>query len=226
MMPPYLKICGIRQLSTAAMITKYNIDYIGFVFAPSKRQVSPLEAQLITSQMKLESTKQRFVGVFVNPSVEHLIEITDSIPLDVVQLHGQEPASLIREFKSKRMNIQVWKAIGLIDQQEDTPEIINAKLSPYLGLIDALLLDAYDPLVGGGTGRAFQWERIPAYADWLRKNGILLFIAGGLHPHNISSLLSAYGPEIDGIDVSSGVETDGMKDLDKIRIFTERVKFQ
>lgn len=89
---------------------------------------------------------------------------------------------------------------------------------PYAGTVDAFLLDT----PGGGTGRRFAWDVIPGYAAAARELGVPLFVAGGLDPGNVTDLVGRYGP--DGVDVSSGVETDGAKDPAKIAAFLERVR--
>ncbi len=99
---------------------------------------------------------------------------------------------------------------------------MSSQLDPFRHSIDAVLLDTHDPLTGGGSGKAFAWNRIPSYLNWSRKNGLQLFVAGGLHDGNVDVLVRDYLP--DGVDVSSGVETEGKKDIEKIRRFVERVK--
>ena len=88
-------------------------------------------------------------------------------------------------------------------------------------LLDVLLLDTFDPQ-GGGSGKTFRWEAIPPYAEWAAGEGVPLFVAGGLTAGNVGELIAAFAPA--GVDVSSGVETDGVKDLQKIRDFARKVK--
>jgi len=97
-----------------------------------------------------------------------------------------------------------------------------SRLDPYLDAIDAVLLDTYDPAAAGGTGRTFAWECIPLYLAWTRRHGLPLIVAGGLHADNVRELIDRYGP--DGVDVSSGVETNGEKDIEKIATFVKKVK--
>jgi phosphoribosylanthranilate isomerase len=98
---------------------------------------------------------------------------------------------------------------------------VERQLGGYRGAVDAILLDTHDPVYGGGSGTTFAWECIPPYLRWAREAGIRLLVAGGLSADNVGELVAAYGP--DGVDVSSGVETDGVKDIAKIRDFVERV---
>ncbi|HZG85253.1 phosphoribosylanthranilate isomerase [Paenibacillus sp.] len=219
---PLLKVCGLRDAATAAGAAKLAIDYIGFVFAPSKRRVTASEARDLIAAMREEGGRQRFVGVFVNPSLDELDAVLSEAPLDVVQLHGAETADFVRAFRERHPGVRVWKALGVSGEADHSAEAVASRLAPFAGLLDGLLLDAYDPHVGGGTGKTFRWDAIPAYAAWTEREGIPLFAAGGLHADNVRELLAAHA--VGGVDVSSGVETDGAKDLTKIRTFVERVK--
>ncbi|WP_138492951.1 phosphoribosylanthranilate isomerase [Paenibacillus pinistramenti] len=95
-------------------------------------------------------------------------------------------------------------------------------LQPYLGAVDAVLLDTYDPIYGGGSGVAFDWTLIRPYQDWAQARQLPLMIAGGLNEENVGRLVSGYLP--DGVDVSSGVERNGVKDTALIKAFVERVR--
>lgn len=218
-----LKVCGLKDASVARSIASLAIDYIGFVFAPSKRQVSPQQALEMIEACRERGGRMKFAGVFVNPELEELRALMDAVPLDVIQLHGQESEAFVRECRILFSGVQIWKALGVKEdeaQHSDVPE----RLKSYSGKIDALLLDAYDPRVGGGTGQTFRWNLIPPYKEWAARQGIPLFIAGGLHAGNVGDLLRQY--PVDGVDVSSGVETDGVKDINKIQTFVKRVKNQ
>lgn len=211
-----VKICGIRNSQTLQAMLDLPVDYVGFVFAPSKRQVSPEEAgEMLRFLHNSGVSDGRFqsVGVFVNPEWDMLAATIARAPLDVVQLHGQETPEVCRSVK-ETFGTQVWRSLSAVSATKQA----LAGLDAYLGSIDALLLDT----AGGGTGQTFDWQAIPAYQEWCKANGVKLFVAGGLQPDNVAGLLEAYKP--DGVDVSSGVETDGVKDPDKIKRFVERVK--
>lgn len=197
------------------------VDFIGFVFAPSRRRVTPEQAALLAAQLKAWMTPEipQSVGVFVNPDLEELAAIVEEAQLDVVQLHGQESPQFCREVK-ERLGTRVFKVLSVQSLNENSEASINHEL--YAGVIDGLLLDTFDPVYGGGSGSTFAWEEIPAYRDWARAQGIPLFVAGGLLPSNVAELIDKYSP--DGVDVSSGVESDGVKDIDKIAAFVGRVK--
>lgn len=230
-----VKICGLMSVDIIESMLQLPIDYIGFLFAPSKRQVTAeLARDMIEAVRKKEGRRPLTVGVFVNPTMEQLEQMLAVAPLDVVQLHGQETPEFCRQAKD-RLRVDVYKVFSVAEsisaedgggsdeaQDRQRPEVVAAQLNPYHGCIDGMLLDTYDPIVGGGTGKAFAWERIPPYAAWADQEGIPLIIAGGLDADNVQGLVSAFRPN--GVDVSSGVETNGAKDIAKITAFVERVK--
>lgn len=230
-----VKICGLMSVPMIESMLHLPIDHIGFLFAPSKRQVTAeLAKDMIEAVRKKAGRRPLTFGVFVNPSMEQLEQLLAVAPLDVVQLHGQETPEFCRQVKD-RLPVDVYKVFsvsesasaenaGAGDTAEDrqSAEAIAAQLDPYRGCIDGMLLDTHDPIVGGGTGKAFAWDRIPPYAAWADQEGIPLLVAGGLDADNVQGLISAFRPN--GVDVSSGVETNGAKDIAKITAFVERVK--
>jgi phosphoribosylanthranilate isomerase len=225
--PASVKICGIQHTAMLEAAAHLPIDHIGFVFAKSKRQVTPEQAgELIRYMRENQSSGAAVpdaVGVFVNPTQEELIHTLKVAPLDIVQLHGQETPEFCRWVK-EHLQVQVFKVMSVQRSDKAIPSItlISVQLDPYLGAIDGLLLDTHDPIYGGGSGVPFAWDCIPVYKSWTQAAGIKLLVAGGLSPENVSELVEAYNP--DGVDVSSGVETDGVKDIHKIAAFVERVK--
>lgn len=226
-----VKICGLQTTDLAAEVAKLPVDYIGFVFARSKRQVSAAQADSMIAAMR-EASPERHVkaaGVFVNPSLEELDAVLREASLDVLQLHGQETPEYCRTVKDRFAGVEVMKAFTLPGEGSEeeagagtAAAAVADRFRPYLGTIDAILLDTFDPLYGGGSGKKFAWHVIPPYLAWCREAGLPLLVAGGLQPDNVGRLLAEFRP--DGVDVSSGVETDGTKDLMKIKTFVERVK--
>ncbi|PYI54913.1 phosphoribosylanthranilate isomerase [Paenibacillus flagellatus] len=219
-----VKICGLKDAETLSAILHLPIDHIGFLFAKSKRQVTPKQAGELTRLVRERRERGQAVpftvGVFVNPTLEQLEETLRDAPLDIVQLHGSESPDFCRRVK-EAFGVRVYRVFSVTGDGSsggDAEAEAALALEPYAGRIDGMLLDT----AGGGTGVAFDWSRIPAYQAWARRQGIPLLVAGGLNPDNIASLIEAYGP--DGVDVSSGVETDGTKDVGKITAFVERVK--
>jgi phosphoribosylanthranilate isomerase len=217
-----VKICGLTTADTVQAVSHLPIDYIGFVFAPSKRRVSVNQAAELTDLLhkaRGESRRLLSAGVFVNPDWAELVHTVRSVELDVVQLHGDETPELCRRVQEE-LGVSVFKSLSIATGQ--TAGETASRLEPYRGTIETLLLDTYDPAAGGGTGKTFDWGTIPAYRAWTQQAGMKLMVAGGLHPDNVAELLDQYA--VDGVDVSSGVETDGVKDIIKIQTFVERVK--
>ena len=193
-----IKICGICRPEDIKAINQVLPDYIGFVFAESKRKISLDDA---VNLKKLLNPAVKTVGVFVNENINRLIELCDFKVIDIVQLHGDENESYILELKNKIRN-PIIKAVRVRSQQD----IKAAEDLPC----DYLLLDSYKDNAYGGTGKTFDWSLIPKKSE--RKKPI--FLAGGINRDNLSDALSA---EPYCIDVSSGVETDGKKDPEKIK---------
>ncbi|MFD1774170.1 phosphoribosylanthranilate isomerase [Paenibacillus rhizophilus] len=218
-----VKICGLQDVEVLKSIVHLPVDYIGLVFAPSRRKVSPEQAAELASVLGEWKAGQAplAAGVFVNPEMGELNEIVAAVPLGIIQLHGNESPAFCREVKKAFPDVQVWKALPVAAEINDTDNN-GSLLESYAGTIDALLLDTYDPAQRGGSGRTFAWEEIPAYRKRAGAMGVPLYVAGGLSPDNVDGLLAAYAP--DGVDVSSGVESDGVKDIAKITAFVERVK--
>lgn len=216
-----VKICGLQGVEVLKSMMNLPVDYIGFVFAKSRRQVSPQAAASMAAMVQNWEAPviPRTVGVFVNPDMDQLEDIMAQVPLDVIQLHGQESPDDCRDIK-QRFNVDLFKVVSVGSQQREDGNPVDFR--EYGGVIDALLLDTFEPQYGGGSGTTFAWDKIPEYRQWARSLDIPLFVAGGLHAANVDGLIREYAP--DGVDVSSGVETNGTKDLDKIAAFVERVK--
>ncbi|HMQ29930.1 MAG TPA: phosphoribosylanthranilate isomerase [Chloroflexaceae bacterium] len=224
-----VKICGLRTAEHALAAAAAGADLLGFVFAPSRRRIDPAAAAAIAAELRAAtSARPRLVGLFVNADPAEVNAIAAEVGLDLVQLSGDEPA-----WHAERIALPVIKAIRMdgsaneaawlarLDQQPTTgdqgppgwagpdaggPALVFGPSS--LGL----LVDAHVPGSYGGTGVTADWARAAALA---RRAPLLL--AGGLTPANVAAAIAAVGPL--GVDVSSGVETDGVKDPLKIEAF-------
>ncbi|OGX68428.1 MAG: N-(5'-phosphoribosyl)anthranilate isomerase [Paenibacillus sp. RIFOXYA1_FULL_44_5] len=217
-----VKICGLQSVEVIKSIINFPVDFVGFVFAKSKRQVTAQAAGDMIRELhaiRNGAEKPYTVGVFVNPTRDDLVETLRYAPLDYIQLHQQETPEFCGWVK-RDLSKKVIKTISI--QGEQTAQAVQELLDPYHDNADILLLDTFDLVIGGGTGKTFSWEHIPLYQEWAAQAGIPLWIAGGLDADNVGTLIADFHP--DGVDVSSSVETDGMKDLDKIKAFVERVK--
>ena len=189
-----VKICGLSTKEAVKTAVSAGADYIGFVFAPSKRQVTLEQAAELA---KIIPTNVNKVGVFVSPSREDLLEAIEKVGLDLVQVHGQVVDKLFENLPCG--SIQAVQ----VDERGHVP---NSQA-------DYLLFDA--PVAG--SGQTFDWGRLDT-----TELAQPFFIAGGLNEDNVARAIQHFSPF--GVDVSSGVETDGQKDHEKIRRFIERVK--
>jgi len=208
-----VKICGIRDKTHALAAVEAGADFIGLMFAPSRRQVSPTKAREIASAIKQSSDTTKVVGVFVNAPSSQVNEFADFCTLDWVQLSGDESWEYCREVVRP-----VIKAIRINRQSPDElyAEIsAGDKLLPHKSFI--AFLDSQVEGKYGGTGESFDWRLAQQVAKRFP-----VIIAGGLDPKNVTRLIETVAPW--GVDVSSGVETRGVKDIAKIRAFIEAVR--
>lgn len=198
-----VKICGIQTVEHAKAAVDAGADLLGFVFAPSKRQVSAEQAWEIINT--LPETIQT-VGVFVNETVDNMQSIAQTAGLDFIQLHGDEIASIAESLP--------YKIIKAFPVTEDSLPTIRDYPADYY------ILDS--PIGGarGGNGTVFDWDLAKDLP--IDRNKIIL--AGGLEPSNVQEAIKRLSPV--GVDVSSGVETDGVKDKLKIQQFVQAAKSQ
>ena len=208
-----IKICGIREETHALAAAEAGADFIGLVFAPSPRQVTPAQAQKIATAVKQSGSAVELVGVFVNMPSPMVKKTADFCKLDWVQLSGDESWEYCAELARP-----VIRAIRVGKQSS---ERICADLAAgdsalarqkHLYLLDSHIKGKY-----GGTGTAFDWSLARQAADQFP-----VIIAGGLAPENVARAIDTSTPW--GVDVSSGVETGGVKDITKIRAFIEAVR--
>jgi len=219
---PHIKICGLRDTSTIAAMDGLDITEIGLVFAPSKRQVSVEEGIELTTSIKQlvcrDGKPPRAAGVFVNMPLEDMTELLHTVELDIIQLHGTESLDYYAALHARLKGQVLWKVISIAaDVQKIELSQLIAELEPFMPYVERILIDA----PGGGTGKTFNWEAINAYQQAANYFNKPLLIAGGLYAGNVTELLQHY--DVDGIDVSSGVETDGKKDIAKIKEFVRKV---
>ncbi|WP_243290058.1 phosphoribosylanthranilate isomerase [Bacillus sp. FJAT-47783] len=212
MKSPYVKICGNQSLQDVQTTVKVGVDYIGFIFAESKRYVKPKDvANWLKNVSNVNRTKS--VGVFVNPNLKEVESIIQSVPLDVIQLHGIESPSFVDAVK-KTTGKQVWKALHY---KKDVVE----DMKKFCSFVDGFVIDSQVKGMWGGTGISFDWSDVTQYISVAKKERKQLFIAGGINEENVEYLLQK---GVQGIDLASGVESNQRKDLNRIKGFLERVK--
>ncbi|MBT7950091.1 MAG: bifunctional indole-3-glycerol-phosphate synthase TrpC/phosphoribosylanthranilate isomerase TrpF [Gammaproteobacteria bacterium] len=206
-----VKICGIKNSKDAGVAEIAGASYLGLVFyTPSPRFVTIEEAEIIT-----ESVCAKFVGVFVNSSVETMVDSAKRLNLFAVQCHGNESPELLANLKQQLpRECQLWKALGYAGQST------FQQIAQIEALVDRVLVDYQNTTIGGGSGRRFNWQEIDNIQISIGDPHKLV-VAGGIAPSNVHEL-DAY-PDL-SIDLSSGVEsTLGVKSIDKIkRLFDRR----
>ena len=216
---PKVKMCGISKVETIPAVVEAKPDYMGLVFAPSKRQVTVDQAKTLVEELHKQYTKRynngaeqsnndeiKTVGVFVNETLDNLVSIATETNLDAVQLHGDEDEAFIQSLK-ERTNVEVWKAVQ-IRSAADAEAWIDSSA-------DMLLFDAYHKDERGGMGEVFDWSCLDEFER-------PFMLAGGIDSTNVARAIRTVRPY--GIDISSGIETEGVKDDEKIKAFTNIVR--
>ena len=213
-----VKFCGITQLDTVPVLLETGPDYVGFVFAPSKRQVTVEQAQFIARDLRdslkiTNGDKSRSpVGVFVNETIPTIVEIAKAVPLSVVQLHGDETIAYIETLRNQLQeqqleSVEIWKAI----QVQGKEDMLPWEQAP----IDGLVVDAYSKEERGGTGKIIDWSLLEGVQ-------VPYYLAGGIGLHNVARAIRRLQPY--GLDMSSSLETNGQKDAEKIRTMLQLIK--
>lgn len=194
-----IKLCGLSRPQDIQVVNELKPEFIGFVFAPkSKRYVSPQQAEALKA---LLAPDIQAVGVFVNEATETVARLLNSGVIDMAQLHGGEDEDYIRQLRARtgKPIIQAFR----VTSQDDAAEAENS-------IADHILLDS-----GAGTGTAFDWRLI-------RHVRRPYFLAGGLGLCNVEQAVQQLSPY--AVDVSSGIETDGVKDPAKMAAFVAAVR--
>ena len=195
-----IKICGIKRPEDIKIVNKYLPDYIGFVFAPSKRQITHDTACRLKRQL---NKNIQSAGVFVGSDKREILNLFNNNIINIAQLHGGESEEYISDLKDMSNNkLKIIKAIEM-SQDINLEEYNNSNA-------DYLLLDS-----GKGSGKTFDWDLIKTD---LKKD---FFIAGGLNKSNICEAVLKFNPY--AVDLSSALETDGFKDENKIREIMELI---
>jgi phosphoribosylanthranilate isomerase len=197
-----LKICGITTKREIEFLNRMAVDYIGFVFAKSKRRVTVDQVKKLRECLRADI---QVVGVFVNESPEKINEIADACSLDIVQLHGQETADEMKQIKAT-----IWNAVGVKTKKDI--RLAEKSLDAVVPQVEAILLDYRD----AGSGQSFDWSLIP------KERQYRLVLAGGINVNNVREAMERVEPDV--IDVSSGVEENGKKSEELVSRFIRRVK--
>lgn len=206
-----IKICGLKDPELALAAAEAGATHIGYVFAPSKRRVDPAQARRCIESVKTDFPDVISVGLFVEAAFEEVTSVAIEAGVDLLQLPNQSASALI-----KRLSLAVLPVI------QTTPgETVSALIDYYTGVsgqgVHAVLLDAFHPSKAGGTGHLADWTFAAEAA-----RSVPIVLAGGLKPENVSEAIRRVQPL--GVDVSSGVEVDGTKNIALIQAFVRQAK--
>lgn len=202
-----LKICGLTRAEDIAAANLLKLDYIGFVFAKSRRRVTTEQAMELKSSL---DPAIGAVGIFVNEDMQNVANTAGLCSLAAVQLHGDESGEYISRLRGMLpVGCEIWKAVRVrcADDIEKAKQI----------LADCIVFDAFCGDMRGGTGESFDWSMLRGI-----EMSLPFFIAGGITAENAASVIDFARP--DGIDASSSLETDGLKDFDKMKRLTQAVR--
>lgn len=200
-----IKICGLKRPQDIEFANALLPDYIGFVFAKgSKRYVSPERAVTLGSAL---SPKIKKVGVFTSSDVEQIALCAEKADLDVVQLHGMQSADFVKKLRARLGGVPIWYCLGAQEEITAFPELP----------VQVLVLDTQTEAGFGGTGTAFCWDKAKGLSGKYP-----LVLAGGLTAENVSRAVQTVQPFC--VDVSSGVEQDGVKCFEKMKQFIYSVR--
>ena len=208
----WIKICATTNLDDACAALDAGASALGFILAASPRQVTPEKAREIISALPASVEK---IGVVVNESPEALRRLVEAAGLTGIQLHGDEPAEQLPEF---RRALGLRKIIKTLQARELLAD--PTRLDAYLAQrksYDGILLDSGSAAARGGTGQTFDWNAMLPIVERIKEVAPVV-IAGGLNPENVAEAVRRFDPC--GVDVISGVEREvGKKDAGKMRAF-------
>ena len=210
-MQTWIKICATTGVDDALASIEAGANALGFVFAPSKRQVSAEQAAMIIARLPADMER---VGVFSDDPVERVAAVVEQAGLTTVQLHGEETPAFIEDLAARWPRGRRVRVIKTVLVNERFAARFARVCQDYSG-IDSILLDA-----GAGSGRTFDWDTAQHLLGKSRKR---LIVAGGLNPDNVGEAIRKFAPW--GVDVVSGVEREpGRKDPAKLKAFVAAVR--
>lgn len=208
-----MKVCGLRQPEHAVAAAEAGADLIGFIFAQARRFVPPPHARACIEAARAVKANVVAVGVFVDATLAEIEEVVETAGVDMVQLHGAEPPELVHRLRKPA--IKVFRPMPGASAAEIAADMARYRANG--GGPGWFLLDGYSADAAGGSGARADWRLA---AELARETPI--FLGGGLDAENVAAAIEAVQPA--GVDVSSGVEVDGVKDLARMRAFVDRAR--
>jgi phosphoribosylanthranilate isomerase len=210
-----LKCCGFQYEEDVRMALQFPVDAVGFILVPGRKRT--VSTAVLPRLVNLIPPTVDAIGVCMDSTLGELEAWLTSAPLSGIQLHGDESPAFCQKIKERWPEKKLIKVFHP-DENGRGPE----RLAKYAPFIDVVLLDSSVRGQRGGTGVRFDWQKIQDYAPYCQKEELPLWVAGGITPENVSSLLSDF--PLDGIDVSSGIEVDGRKSEKLLSQLAEKVK--
>lgn len=204
-----IKICGIKELQEIEIINEFNLTYAGFIFSPSKRKISLEKGKILIEKLRKDILP---VGVFVNEEISFVLKAVKICKLKVIQLHGDETTDYIEKLKNNLeiKGIKIWKVIHVKKE-------INIDDVKKYNMVNGILFETFKTGTYGGTGETFNWNLIKDITINQKK-----ILAGGINSENINSAINISKANV--IDVNSGVETNLIKDKEKIKLLFKNIK--
>lgn len=204
-----IKICGIKEIQEINIINEFNLTYAGFIFSSSKRKISLEKGKILIEGLRKDILP---VGVFVNEDISFILEAIKICKLKVIQLHGDESTHYINKLKEnlEDKDIKIWKVIHIKNE-------INMEEVKKYNMVHGILFETFKNGLYGGTGETFNWNLIKDVDIDQRK-----ILAGGINYENINLAINI--SKADVIDVNSGVETNLIKDKNKIKLLFKNMK--
>ena len=208
-----IKVCGMREPENVRQVAGLNIHWIGFIFynkSPRSVDKGQLTVNNFNCPLSIVHCPLKRVGVFVNATVEQMLEAVINYKLDYLQLHGNETPELC--YSLQKRGISLIKAFS-IETKEDLK-----KVSDYEGRVDFFLFDT--KCAGyGGSGKSFDWSVLANYTG-----DTPFILSGGINPDSVAAIKSFTHPQLAGIDLNSGFEIEpGLKDIDKLNTFIQKL---
>jgi phosphoribosylanthranilate isomerase len=209
---PDIKICGLTRREDACLAAESGADYLGVILVSG----TPRAVEVSEGKTILDGLPSKRVAVMANPSLEEAKAWGEALEADILQLHGEEPLSFVRELR-RAGPWGIWKALRVRSLAD-----VRRGMAMYGSVTDGLLLDGWHPTQRGGSGTAFSWEEVGEIRGEFLE-GLQVIAAGGLKPENVEEAVRWLAPDV--VDVSSGVELRlRIKDPEKVTAFIRTVR--